>query len=329
MTDCGSLQRTAEADGRRCVVGALILDDAGRAFVHRRGWDRRLLPGCWDIVGGHVESGENLIDALAREVEEETGWSLTGAPSLAYVGDWESIQDGAQVKRREFDFLVQVSGDLNRPRLERPKHIEFRWIDVGDIELLDENRGRDDGMVRRLVELALRSSQPHKLRYWHATAFITPAESPPIEELRSEWDPAMAEQIAAHVTVIYPSEITSANRLTKQLAEAAERTAPFRLRLGHVRKYGIPGGGIFIEVHDLDCGWSHVRELVLGSSAYRSGLEPHVTLVHPRTTNRSGCAWQQLEGAIFGGVTLITDLAVTAFDGYRWDQVHQFDLRGI
>jgi 8-oxo-dGTP pyrophosphatase MutT (NUDIX family) len=75
-------------------------------------------------VGGHVERGESLIGALGREVEEETGWSLTGIPSLTYVGDWESSQDG--VKRREFDFLVQISGNLDRPRLERPKHIEFR-----------------------------------------------------------------------------------------------------------------------------------------------------------------------------------------------------------
>lgn len=160
MLDFDSLQRAAEADGRLSVVGALILDNAGRVFVHRRGPDRQLLPGCWDIVGGHVESGESLLDALAREVEEETGWSFSGVPTLAYVGDWETIRDGAQVKRREFDFLIRVTGDLNRPRLERPKHVEFRWIEPADIQLLDENRRKDDGLVRRLVELAFRSAQP-------------------------------------------------------------------------------------------------------------------------------------------------------------------------
>jgi hypothetical protein len=47
--DYAALQREAEHDGHKPVVGALILDCAGRVFVHRRGWDRSFLPGCWDI----------------------------------------------------------------------------------------------------------------------------------------------------------------------------------------------------------------------------------------------------------------------------------------
>jgi 8-oxo-dGTP diphosphatase len=155
-----ALQAQAEADGRRCVVGALILDQTGRVFVHRRGWDRRLLPGGWDVVGGHVEPGEGLLDALRREVEEETGWHLVGTPRLAYVADWESDEDGGPAGRREFDFLVEVDGDLDRPRLERPKHVEFRWMGRHELTLLEENRGLDGGLVRHLAELALRSARP-------------------------------------------------------------------------------------------------------------------------------------------------------------------------
>src|SRR6266545_8127579 len=107
MVDHASLQRRAEADGRRCTVGALIRDGAGRVFVHRRGWGRELFPGCWDIVGGHVEPGETLLEALSREVEEETGWRVTGTPVLVHTADWEG--------RREFDFLVDVDGDLDNP----------------------------------------------------------------------------------------------------------------------------------------------------------------------------------------------------------------------
>lgn len=148
----------AAADQRACVVGALILDERGRVFVHRRGWERRLFPGCWDIVGGHVEPGEDLLAALGREIAEETGWQLRGLPQLVSVADWQSHTDGEVLRRREFDFLVEVAGDLSRPRLEVPKHVEFRWLGPGELDLLDENRGTDDGLVHRLVELALRSA---------------------------------------------------------------------------------------------------------------------------------------------------------------------------
>ena len=127
------------------AVGALILDGAGRVFVHRRGWDRMLFPGCWDIVGGHVEPGEGMLDALAREVEEETGWRLVGTPVLAHVGEWEG--------RREFDFLVDVEGDLDNPRLEIPEHIDFRWVEPAELLVLDETGYVDDRLISWIAEL--------------------------------------------------------------------------------------------------------------------------------------------------------------------------------
>jgi 8-oxo-dGTP diphosphatase len=104
--DLAGLQRAAEAEGRRCVVGALIRDEHGRVFVHRRGWERSFLPGCWDIVGGHVEGGEGLLEALEREVAEETGWTVAGEPALVYVADWDAPGE-PPTARREFDFLVR------------------------------------------------------------------------------------------------------------------------------------------------------------------------------------------------------------------------------
>jgi 8-oxo-dGTP pyrophosphatase MutT (NUDIX family) len=76
------------------------------------------LPCIWDIVGGHLEVGETVHDALAREIREETGWLLRGiGPQVA---DWEWEFDG--VIRRELDYLVEVDGDLTVVKLEDGKH---------------------------------------------------------------------------------------------------------------------------------------------------------------------------------------------------------------
>jgi 8-oxo-dGTP diphosphatase len=153
--DLARLQAEAEASGRRCVVGALVRDGQGRVFVHRRGPNRAWLPNGWDVLGGHVEAGETLLDALAREVTEESGWHVTGTPELIFTADWETDEDGASNRRSEFDFLVEVAGDLAHPRLEWPQHTEYRWLGPDDLALLDENQGRDFGIMRRIVELAL------------------------------------------------------------------------------------------------------------------------------------------------------------------------------
>ncbi|MER6394787.1 NUDIX hydrolase [Kitasatospora sp. NPDC059973] len=119
----------------RPVVGALIRDPAGRIFVQRRSADRSLFPGCWDVVGGAVEPGESLLDALRREISEETGWRLRRV--LARVAHTEWTGDG--IRHIESDYLVEVDGDLSSPALERNKHTEFAWLAAEDVTLLDEN----------------------------------------------------------------------------------------------------------------------------------------------------------------------------------------------
>jgi hypothetical protein len=60
----------------------------------------------------------------------------------------------------------------------------------------------------------------HLIRH-HATAFLTPPGSQTIENARRAWDPLMARQIAAHLTLIYPEEIPDAG----DLAARAPRTS--------------------------------------------------------------------------------------------------------
>lgn len=133
-------------------VGALIRDNTGRVFVQRRSRTRRLFPGIWDIVGGHVEPGETPLQALEREIGEETGWALQHIE--AEIADWEWEHDG--IVRREVDYLVEVSGDLAAPRLEHDKHDAYAWVTLDNVDLMTEGRMDGDGRLRDVVLRALR-----------------------------------------------------------------------------------------------------------------------------------------------------------------------------
>ena len=120
----------------------------------------------------------------------------------------------------------------------------------------------------------------------HATIFVAPAIAGPIEAARREWDPAMAAQIAAHVTVAYPQEAPISDLLVERVRAASAGIPPFRLRLGRVATFGSPEDGVYVTVEDIDGGYRKIREEVLRPPFHGVAFPPHVTLVHPRTSGR-------------------------------------------
>lgn len=59
------------------VVHLHIFNEAGELYLQKRSMDKDIQPGKWDTaVGGHIDYGETVEEALRREVREEVG--ITG-----------------------------------------------------------------------------------------------------------------------------------------------------------------------------------------------------------------------------------------------------------
>ena len=161
----------------------------------------------------------------------------------------------------------------------------------------------------------------------HATIFVAPAFAGPIEAARRAWDPAMAAQIAAHVTVAYAQEAPISDLLVERVRAASAGVPPFRLWLGRVATFESPEGGVYVTVEDIDGGYARC---VRKCCAHRSfvAFPPHVTLVHPRTSGRGDdfrdSGWSRRGDAGF----MAQEVAITAFDGARWVVLGTFRLRG-
>jgi len=130
----------------RCA-GALIVDGEGRIFVQRRSADLSLFPGAWDLVGGHLEPGESALDAVRREVYEETGWTVSTVFGVS--GDYTYLGNDGR-PRSEVDFLVGVAG-APEPTLEDGVHTEYRWLAEGELPLLAGEAEKDGGLGVRVM----------------------------------------------------------------------------------------------------------------------------------------------------------------------------------
>jgi 8-oxo-dGTP diphosphatase len=72
-------------------VGAVVLD-AGRVLLIKRAHEP--LKGQWSLPGGGVELGETLEQAVAREVQEETGLDVDVGPIVEVLDRITRDADG-------------------------------------------------------------------------------------------------------------------------------------------------------------------------------------------------------------------------------------------
>jgi ADP-ribose pyrophosphatase YjhB (NUDIX family) len=120
------------------AVGAIAVD-ADRLLLVRRGHGPAA--GLWSVPGGRVEPGEMLVEAVVRELAEETG--LEGVADR-FVGWVERIGDGYHYVI--LDFAVTVLDP--RDPVAGADAAEAAWVPLEEVV----DRGLVDGLAEFLHE---------------------------------------------------------------------------------------------------------------------------------------------------------------------------------
>tara|TARA_B100000700_G_C14763021_1_gene723044 strand:- start:354 stop:827 length:474 start_codon:yes stop_codon:yes gene_type:complete len=124
----------------RLGVGAVVLNNKNKVFVGKR-IDNPV--DKWQMPQGGVNQGEELIDAMKRELEEETGirniqilrevdgWSEYELPKYLLGKIWKGKYRGQKQKW----FIVRFLGNDEEINLKtsKPEFIEWRWLDIENL----------------------------------------------------------------------------------------------------------------------------------------------------------------------------------------------------
>jgi len=202
-----------DPDGYRPNVGIILLRDDGRVF-----WARRAFKDGWQFPQGGMRSDETPLEAMYRELHEETGLRPHHVQVLGATPGWLRYRLPPRMVRRnqkptcigqkQVWFLLRFVGDESAVRLDatdEPEFDQWRWVDFW------YPASHVVSFKREVYQRALRHLAPIATNYSH----VALSDALAVAEQMTESAFAAAEQMAENARAVAESMADLAERLGK------------------------------------------------------------------------------------------------------------------
>ncbi len=119
------------------TVLGIVTNKAGQFLITRRKMDKEWAPGAFEVSGGGVQAGETSLEAVKREVSEETGLDVSRA-EISLLHTYRN--DSPRERNNYFVDIYHICLDFT-PEDVHPQESEtdgFRLADYEEIKRLGE-----------------------------------------------------------------------------------------------------------------------------------------------------------------------------------------------
>lgn len=123
------LEKPDDFHGDLDVVGCFVEYD-GKIVLLQRG-EHRPEPGKWGMPAGKVHAGEEMIDAMKRELWEETGIKND---QLEHLRDVFARAPGKDITYHMFRCKLDTKPEI---MMSPGEHVAFRWVTPEEVPEMD------------------------------------------------------------------------------------------------------------------------------------------------------------------------------------------------
>ena len=105
-------------------------DGIEKVFLPKRAETKRFLSGIFELPGGHIDFGEDIVNGLKREVREEFGMEISVRDPFAVFTYSNDIKKSHSIEVVYFAKFLSPVDDI---RVNTEDHSEFKWMSEGEL----------------------------------------------------------------------------------------------------------------------------------------------------------------------------------------------------
>jgi len=147
MTTPHKTQHDSEtpAHGQQVMVACAFIhhnfDGVEKVYLAQRATTKKFFPGVFELPGGHVDFGEDIVEALKREVREELGKEITVGDPFSVFTYLNEVKGAHAI---EVCYFAEFVGALDDVKLSPDDHMAEGWFAADEADAFMVNRGPDD-----------------------------------------------------------------------------------------------------------------------------------------------------------------------------------------
>jgi 8-oxo-dGTP pyrophosphatase MutT (NUDIX family) len=115
-------------DLKKNALAIIFNDDMEVLLLKRSSFEDQWMPNKWALVGGSVEDGEEPVEAVEREIKEETDLDINDFKEKFVL---QRNEDSV-----EHMYVTKYSGNNDDVKLNE-EHQDYKWCNVNEIEQMD------------------------------------------------------------------------------------------------------------------------------------------------------------------------------------------------
>ena len=133
------------AAGQQVIVACALIhhdfDGVEKVFLAQRATTKKFYPGVYEIPGGHIDFGEDIIAGLKREIREELRKDIIVGDAFSAFTYMNDVKGAHAV---EVAFFAEFSGGIEDIMINPQDHMAWGWFTASDKQKFMVNRKPDD-----------------------------------------------------------------------------------------------------------------------------------------------------------------------------------------